>query len=180
MKSFFVFGGFCEVLAVCWLVLLPVLVSAQQSGQDKPTSPLENLPTLGSKLTDSQVVMFADLALKNIQTEYPNKPSNVVVDKASVRTPKEMHPAFYGCFDWHSSVHGHWMLIKLLKEFPNSSADQRIREKLNQNLTAENLAAELAYFEEKQHKSFERTYGCLLYTSPSPRDRQKSRMPSSA
>ena len=141
MKSFFVFG-FCVVLAAYWLAMLPVLVCAQGPNQDKPTSPLENLPTLGSKLTDSQVVMFADLALKNIHTEYPNKPSNVVVDEASVRTPKEMHPAFYGCFDWHSSVHGHWMLIKLLKEFPGSSVEQRIREKLNQNLTAENLAAE--------------------------------------
>ena len=162
MKSFFVFG-FCVVLAAYWLAMLPVLVCAQGPNQDKPTSPLENLPTLGSKLTDSQVVMFADLALKNIHTEYPNKPSNVVVDEASVRTPKEMHPAFYGCFDWHSSVHGHWMLIKLLKEFPGSSVEQRIREKLNQNLTAENLAAELAYFEEKQHKSFERTYGWAWY-----------------
>ena len=95
MKSFFVFGGFSVVLAVCWLALMPVLVCAQESGQDKPASPLENLPTLGSKLTDSQVVMFADLALKNIHTEYPNKPSNVVVDEASVRTPKEMHPVSY-------------------------------------------------------------------------------------
>lgn len=163
MKSFFVLGGFCVVVAVSGLALMPVCVCAQEPNQDKPTSPLENLPTLGSKLTDSQVVMFADLALKNIHTEYPNKPSNVVVDEASVRTPKEMHPAFYGCFDWHSSVHGHWMLIKLLKEFPGSSAEQRIREKLNQNLTAENLAAELAYFEEKQHKSFERTYGWAWY-----------------
>ena len=68
MKSFFVFGGFSVVLAVCWLALMPVLVCAQESGQDKPASPLENLPTLGSKLTDSQVVMFADLALKNIHT----------------------------------------------------------------------------------------------------------------
>jgi len=162
MKSIFVFEV-SRVVAVCWLALMSVSVQAQETKQDKPTSPLDNLPTLGSKLTDSQVVMFADLALKNIHTEYPNKPSNVVVDEASVRAPKEMHPAFYGCFDWHSSVHGHWMLVKLLKEFPGSSADQRIREKLNQNLTAENLAAELAYFEEKQHKSFERTYGWAWY-----------------
>jgi hypothetical protein len=135
-----------------------------QEGHSKPKVPAkEDLPTLGSKLTDDQVVMFAELALKNIQTEYPNKPSNVVVDEASVRTPKEMHPAFYGCFDWHSSVHGHWMLVKLLKNFPGNSAEKRIREKLNQNLTAENLKAELAYFNEKQHKSFERTYGWAWY-----------------
>lgn len=162
MKSNFGFGVSWLVLAVCWLAWVPASIFGQETKQDT-ASPLENLPTLGSKLTDSQVAMFADLALKNIQTEYPNKPSNVVVDKASVRTPKEMHPAFYGCFDWHSSVHGHWMLVKLLKEFPGSSADQRIREKLNQNLTAENLTAELAYFNEKQHKTFERTYGWAWY-----------------
>ncbi|MFK7768103.1 MAG: DUF2891 domain-containing protein [Mariniblastus sp.] len=121
------------------------------------------LPTLGQRLTDEQVASFARLALKNIQTEYPNKPSNVVVDEASVRTPKEMHPAFYGCFDWHSSVHGHWMLVRLLKDYPNSSVDKEIREKLAENLKAENLAGELSYFQEKQHKSFERTYGWAWY-----------------
>ena len=61
------------------------------------------LPKLGDKLTDAQVTSFAKLALKNIHTEYPNKPSNVVWDADSVRTPKKMHPAFFGCFDWHSS-----------------------------------------------------------------------------
>jgi hypothetical protein len=143
---------------------LGLLVGSQSFAQPAKALPgAAELPTLGQKLTDAQVVMFADLALKNIQTEYPNKPSNVVVDKASVRTPAEMHPAFFGCFDWHSSVHGHWMLIKLLKAFPGNSAEIRIREKLNQNLTVENLAAELAYFEEKQHKTFERTYGWAWY-----------------
>ena len=165
MKSIFVFGLSDVAWITSWLllVLMPTLIANAQEHATEKKMPAEDLPTLGSKLTDAQVSMFADLALKNIQTEYPNKPSNVVVDEASVRTPKEMHPAFYGCFDWHSSVHGHWMLVKLLKDFPGSSADQRIREKLNQNLTAENLAAELAYFNEKQNKSFERTYGWAWY-----------------
>lgn len=158
----------CSTFVFASAILLTVqpMTSFGQEKKEapKPTLPSsDQLPTLGSKLTDDQVVMFADLALKNIQTEYPNKPGNVVVDDKSVRTPKEMHPAFYGCFDWHSSVHGHWMLIKLLKEFPGNSAEKRIREKLNQNLTAKNLAAELAYFQEKQHKSFERTYGWAWY-----------------
>ena len=166
MKSIFVLGLSDIAWMTSWLLLalMPTLIAtAQDHTSEKKPPAVEDLPTLGSKLTDAQVVMFADLALKNIQTEYPNKPGNVVVDEASVRTPKEMHPAFYGCFDWHSSVHGHWMLIKLLKDFPDSSADKRIREKLNQNLTAENLAAELAYFNEKQNKSYERTYGWAWY-----------------
>ena len=165
MKSFFVFGFSDVILIASWLLiaLTPTLIASAQEQTPAEKPAIENLPTLGSKLTDEQVVMFADLALKNIQTEYPNKPNNVVVDEASTRTPKQMHPAFYGCFDWHSSVHGHWMLIKLLKEFPGNSADKRIREKLNQNLTKENLAAELAFFNEKQHKTFERTYGWAWY-----------------
>jgi hypothetical protein len=137
------------------------MVGAQEP-ESKQKAAVE-LPKLGDRLTEQQLVLFANLALKNIHTEYPNKPSNVVVDDASVRTPREMHPAFYGCFDWHSSVHGHWMLVRLLKEYPNSPVDARIREKLSQSLTAENLAGELTYFQEEQHKTFERTYGWAWY-----------------
>jgi hypothetical protein len=128
---------------------------------DAPIPPAR--PKLGEPLTEAQVIAFANLALKNIQTEYPNKPSNVVVDEASVRTPRQMHPAFYGCFDWHSSVHGHWMLVKLLKDYPNSTLCSQIRETLEQNLSAENLVGELAYFQEDQHKTFERMYGWAWY-----------------
>ena len=154
---------FHSLIAVALLFTFPNNIV---NGQDQKISTDDTeivLPKLGDQLTDAQVASFANLAMKNIQTEYPNKPSNVVVDDASVRTPKVMHPAFYGCFDWHSSVHGHWMLIRLLKDYPNSSVDAKIREKLDENLSAENLAGELAYFEEKQHKSFERTYGWAWY-----------------
>ena len=119
----------------------------------------DELPRLGDALTDAQVVAFSQLALKGMDQEYPNKPSNVVVDRPSVRTPKEMHPAFFGCFDWHSSLHGHWMLIRLLKQFPDVSNADEIRGKLATHLTEENIKAETAYFDEKQNKSFERMYG---------------------
>ena len=68
-----------------------------------------------NELTPEQVVKFARLALDGIDREYPNKPSNVMVDRESVKSPREMHPAFFGCFDWHSAVHGHWLLVRLLK-----------------------------------------------------------------
>ncbi|MDA7925211.1 DUF2891 domain-containing protein [Mariniblastus sp.] len=153
-------------LALMWVLLiwLPhtrTTVSGQESEADEVV--VMKMPKLGEALTADQVESFARLALKNIQTEYPNKPGNVVVDADSVRTPQEMHPAFYGCFDWHSSVHGHWMLIRLLRLYPNQNLESEIREKLNQNLSAENLAGELQYFEEKQHKAFERTYGWAWY-----------------
>ena len=153
------------LLSYCFLFQLSdQMVNGQEpEGSHQEKSAEIVLPKLGDKLNEDQVVSFAKLALKNIHTEYPNKPSNVVWDDESVRTPKEMHPAFFGCFDWHSSVHGHWMLIRLLKDYPGNSMDQEIREKLRQNLGKANLDAELSYFQEKQHKTFERTYGWAWY-----------------
>jgi hypothetical protein len=153
-----------KVVTLCLIAISNVGISNMLIGQETKSADDDIvLPKLGDKLTDEQVASFAKLALKNIQTEYPNKPGNVVVDADSVRSPKVMHPAFYGCFDWHSSVHGHWMLVRLLKDYPGSSMDQKIREKLRENLTKANLDGELAYFKEKQHKTFERTYGWAWY-----------------
>ncbi len=116
-------------------------------------------PGPGTRLTDAQVQAFAELALEGLFREYPNKPGNVVSGPEDVLSPKAMHPAFYGCFDWHSSVHGHWMLVRLLKLYPDCKVGARIRESLARNLTREKLDAEAAYFEPKENKSFERTYG---------------------
>ena len=116
-------------------------------------------PKIGERMSDKQVVAFANLALEGMDIEYPNKPSNVMAGPESVQSPKEMHPAFYGCFDWHSSVHGHWMLIRLLKEYPNNSAAATIREKLDKHLTRANIEVEADYFKQKHNKSFERMYG---------------------
>ena len=119
----------------------------------------QELPKLGDSLTDKQVTLFAELALKNIDIEYPNKPSNVMAGPESVQSPKAMHPAFYGCFDWHSSIHGHWMLVRLLKLHPDCSVKGKVRAALNSHLTAENLKKETEYFAKKHNRSFERMYG---------------------
>jgi len=111
------------------------------------------------QLTDEQVENFAQLALKGIPQEYPNKPSNVMDTAEDVRSPKEMHPAFYGNFDWHSSVHGHWMLVRLLRDHPEASVADDVRSILNSQLTAEKMLAEAEYFKQKHNKSFERMYG---------------------
>src|SRR5258708_6501345 len=76
-------------------------------------------PTLATDLKSTDASRFARLALQCITREFPNKPDHVMADAAGVRSPKTMHPAFYGCFDWHSSVHGHWLLVRLLKTFPD-------------------------------------------------------------
>jgi hypothetical protein len=113
----------------------------------------------GLELTLEDASHFAGLALKCIHQEFPNKPSHVMDDADDVRPPGSLHPAFYGCFDWHSSVHGHWMLVKLLKEFPDLPEAEEIRKKIDDNLTAENILLEVEYFKEESNKSFERTYG---------------------
>lgn len=122
-----------------------------------------NLPKLGQRLTDDQVENFSRLTIENIHKEYPNKTGDVLAGPESVKSPKELHPAFYGCFDWHSSVHGHWMLVRLLKEYPDHRIAAEIRKNLAINLTAEKLAAEFAYFSADEHKQFERTYGWAWY-----------------
>ena len=130
-----------------------------ESPQDDGKGTNVDLPNLGDTLTEKQVTEFAELAIKNIHREYPNKPSNVMAGPESVQSPKEMHPAFYGCFDWHSSVHGHWMLVRLLKLYPENPINGKVREKLAESLTAEKIKAETEYFAMEHNKSFERMYG---------------------
>ena len=124
------------------------------------------LPTAGSSqmnsnksLNEKQASHFAALALKCVGREFPNKPEHVINNASEVRSPKDLHPAFYGCYDWHSSVHGHWMLIRLLKTFPNLPESQQIRNALDANLSAENIQAEVTYMKQPNRQSFERTYG---------------------
>ncbi len=102
---------------------------------------------------------FALMALACVHKEYPNKISHVMASDEDARPPSELTPAFYGCFDWHSAVHGHWLLTRILKTDPNSPMAPAIREALAQNLTAENIAVEVAYFTTEGRGSFERPYG---------------------
>ena len=102
---------------------------------------------------------FANLALKCIHKEYPNKLSHVMNNVSEVKSPKSLHPAFYGCFDWHSCVHGHWMLIRLLKMFPELPEAEKIRKSISVNLTKEKIEKEVKYLHEPGRKSFERMYG---------------------
>ena len=111
------------------------------------------------QLDSAAASRFARLALKGITREFPNKLDHVMNGPADVRGPRESHPAFYGSYDWHSSVHGHWMLVRLLKIRPNLPEAAEIRRVLNANLSAPNLAKEAAYFGRPGSASFERMYG---------------------
>jgi len=111
------------------------------------------------RLTLAEANRLAKLPLSCMQVEYPNKLNQTLADASFLKGPKELHPAFYGCFDWHSSVHGHWMLVSLLRQFPELDQADEIRAKLEENLSAENIAEEVAYFFMPENSSFERTYG---------------------
>lgn len=112
------------------------------------------------------VVMNAEMAeswttlvLKGVDTEFPNKLSLVYLNKDQIKAPREHFPAFYGCYDWHSSVHGHWVLVRLLKDYPGMQSAPRIREVLSRHLSDENLKQEAAFFARDEQKTFERMYG---------------------
>lgn len=113
----------------------------------------------GVKLTLEEANRLAVLPLHCMQTEYPNKLNQTLESEAYLKGPKALHPAFFGCFDWHSSVHGHWMLVSLLRQFPELENGEEIRNKLLENMSKENINAEVAYFLAPQNSSFERTYG---------------------
>ena len=99
------------------------------------------------------------LPLHCINTEYPNRLSQTLGSAEDLRSPSELHPAFYGCFDWHSSVHGHWTLVSILKNFPDVEDADNIKQRLLQNISKENIETEITYFLGEHNKTHERTYG---------------------
>jgi hypothetical protein len=112
-----------------------------------------------AELDTAQAEKFARLALAGLDREYPNKPGDVLTTAADVAAPRAVHPAFFGSFDWHSSVHGHWLLVRLLRLHPEMPGAAEIRTRLAAHFTTEHLATEAAYFEKKENRGFERMYG---------------------
>ena len=110
-------------------------------------------------LDSAEASRFAQLALKCVRQEYPNKLDHVMSGPQEVQSPRALHPSFYGCFDWHSAVHGHWMLARLISKFPELPEAKEIRAALDENLAPQSIAQEVAYFGQPNRRSFERTYG---------------------
>ena len=113
----------------------------------------------GRDLPAAAVERFARLALDCVHQEYPNKIGHVLQSDADVLPPRALTPAFCGCFDWHSSVHGHWLLARLARLYPEADFAPEARAALAQSLTAENIAAEVAYMRGTDRGPFERPYG---------------------
>ncbi len=108
----------------------------------------------------SQANRLAALPVACIQQPFPYKSGHILAQESDLALPREHHPAFYGCFDWHSAVHGHWSLVYLLKTFSGLQSEAEIRRMLSENLTAENIATEIDYFSlNAETGTFERTYG---------------------
>src|SRR5438105_10383020 len=102
---------------------------------------------------------FADLALGCVAKEYPNKISHNLNSDADVAPPRKLTPAFYGCYDWHSSVHGHWLLTRLARTFPDAPFAKPAHDAVAASITPENIAQEVAYLRGEGRASFERPYG---------------------
>jgi len=147
------------------LVLLYLVTSCNNSNKTKENeavieSTSEKTETAATPILNlEQANRLAQLPLHCMDTEYPNKLNQTIGSASDLKTPKELHPAFYGCFDWHSAVHGHWSLVSLLKQFPDIENREEIINKLLHNISKENITQELLYFDGKHNSSFERTYG---------------------
>lgn len=107
----------------------------------------------------NEVSKLIELPLSCATQEYPNKLGQVLGDSLDLKTPKALHPSFYGCFDWHSAVHGHWSMVELLRLYPNLKAADSIKKVLHKHLSKDNIAKEVEYFKKDINKGYERMYG---------------------
>lgn len=144
-------------------LLVVVLISLVACGEPQEQEPVAAVPSIPEARPGVVEDRFARLALSCVHQEYPNKISHVLSSDADARTPRELTPAFYGCFDWHSSVHGHWLLVRLLRMDPETPFRDAMIAALGQSFTAENIAAEVAYYVDANRKSFERPYGIAWF-----------------
>ena len=116
-------------------------------------------PAAATQADEALTARFAQLALDCVHREYPNKIAHVLDGDGDARPPRELTPAFYGCYDWHSSVHGHWLLVRLARLYPHTETAAAAREALARSLTAANLQAEAEYMRAPGRTGFERPYG---------------------
>jgi len=112
-----------------------------------------------TRLTPDLAARFAAIALGHVTREYPNKLDHVLAGPQNVRAPRDLHPVFYGSFDWHSCVHGYWMLAFLYRRFPAMAQAAAIKALFDEHLVAANIAGECAYLNRPDAIGFERPYG---------------------
>lgn len=133
-----------RILTLCLLLLPTMAIDARAATPDLDTATAER---------------FAQLALECVHREYPNKIAHVMQEDADARPPRELTPVFFGCYDWHSAVHGHWLLARLARSLPDAAFAPLARAALNQSLQAEAVQVEVEYLNGAGRVSFERPYG---------------------
>ncbi|WP_410877993.1 DUF2891 domain-containing protein [Myroides sp. DW712] len=138
-------------------LLLLGCTSKEKKRHDQGAVTKENSVPLVLTLKEAEKIIA--LPLHCMEQEYPNKLGQVLGGDEDLKTPKQLRPVFYGCFDWHSAVHGYWSVIELMKRFPELNEKYHIRERLNTLITAKNVQVELTFFDDANNKTFERTYG---------------------
>jgi hypothetical protein len=147
-----------KIISFC-LVILALSCNNSEENKKETTKALKVEVGKTPILNLEQANKLAQLPLHCINIEYPNRLSQTLGSDTDLKSPNTLHPAFYGCFDWHSSVHGHWSLVSLLKQFPDLENAKAIEQRLLQNISRENIQTEVTYFLGYHNKSFERTYG---------------------
>ena len=133
---------------LAWLILASALPAGASAA-----------PAATPRIDAATAERFANLALTCVHQEYPNKIAHVMNGDADVKPPRELTPSFYGCYDWHSAVHGHWLLARLARLYPESPLAAKAREALARSLTPANIAVEVKYLEGEGRATFERPYG---------------------
>lgn len=150
----------CSMKRIAYIpVLILILIGCGSKVEEKEKKEQFSKESAIKSLDLEQAKKLIHLPLQCIDQEYPNKLNQVIASEGDLRSPNELHPAFYGCFDWHSAVHGHWSLVRLIRSFPELDTNDRIADQLLAHLTKENIAGEVAYFENETNKGFERMYG---------------------
>ena len=114
---------------------------------------------MAATMTAELASSFARLALAHVRREFPNKPEHVLNGLDDVRAPSALHPVFYGSFDWHSCVHGYWLLATVLRTYPDIGEAGAIRSVLEEQFTADKIAGEVSYLGQPLRAGFERPYG---------------------
>jgi len=141
-------------------IFFGILFSCKKETTTQATKQIQEIVVYAKPvLTLIEANILIELPLNCVTNEFPNKLGQTIGSANDLQSPRQLHPIFYGCFDWHSAVHGYWSMVTLLKQFPELDKAQTVRTILKKAITAENVELELAYFKGKYNKSYERTYG---------------------
>jgi hypothetical protein len=128
-------------------------------------------------LSDELAAKIFSLPIHCLEVEYPNKLGQVLGSKSDLKTPKQLRPIFYGCFDWHSSVHGYWSIVELLQQFPDLDRERQVRTLLNHHITPENVATEISFFNDPNNLSFELQESLHKWDDPDARKWKENLQP---